>query len=102
MNFIFWMGIIFLVLIVITIFVAWGTFLWETQRAWRQSLRLYAIHLRRRGKDYKRLNLWNRECFLIFREELFSSYEYTTISIWKLPHNPSKPIRRMYYYYKGD
>ncbi|NTF18049.1 hypothetical protein G6L37_06500 [Agrobacterium rubi] len=66
----------------------------ETVRAFRQGKRLAYVYARSRGERRPPLKwLWK-----MILHEFCSSYDWTTVSSWKVPHNPSQPIRRAYYW----
>ena len=88
---------------VVSFFLLMGilSLLIDLRRAIRQTIRIYSIYLRRSNIDYRKWrNWWNIAIFQFVMEELTASYDSTTIGIWKLPYNPSQPIRRVYYYHK--
>jgi hypothetical protein len=68
----------------------------EGRRAFRQGRRLAYVYARANGKRRPPLK-WILKLAV---HDFFSSYDTTTISVWKLPHNPSKPIRRAFYWYR--
>jgi hypothetical protein len=67
----------------------------EAFRAFRQGRRLAYVYARTRG-DRRPPITW---IFKAAMHDFCSSYDTTIISVWKVPHNPGKPIRRAHYWY---
>lgn len=67
----------------------------EAVRAFRQGRRLAYVYARSQGDRRPPLR-WIVKSAM---NDFCSSYDWTTVSSWKLPHNPSQPIRRAYYWY---
>jgi hypothetical protein len=65
----------------------------EGVRAFRQGRRLAWVYARASGKRKPPLK-WVLKSAV---HEFCSSYDSTTVSVWKVPHNPGKPIRRAWY-----
>lgn len=68
----------------------------EAVRAFRQGRRLAYVYARTQG-DRKPPIRWILKSAM---HDFCSSYDWTTVSSWKVPHNPSKPIRRSHYWYR--
>ena len=66
----------------------------EAVRAFRQGRRLAYVYARSRG-GRKPQAKWIWKMTL---HDFCSSYDWTTVSSWKVPHDPSKPIRRAHYW----
>jgi len=66
----------------------------EAVRAFRQGRRLAYVYARARG-DRRPPAKWILKMAM---HDFCSSYDWTTISSWKVPHNPSRPIRRAHYW----
>lgn len=62
----------------------------EVVRAFRQGRRLAWVYARASGKRKPSLKWVLKSA----RNEFCSSYDWVTVSVWKVPHNPGKPIRR--------
>lgn len=68
----------------------------EAVRAFRQGRRLAYVYARRQGERRPPVR-WIVKSAM---NDFCSSYDWTTVSSWKVPHNPSKPIRRAHYWYR--
>jgi hypothetical protein len=71
-------------------------FLKEAIRAFRQGRRLAYVYARSRGDRRPPLK-W---IFKLAAHDFCSSYTTTEISVWTVPHNPGKPIRRSRYWFR--
>lgn len=68
----------------------------EAVRAFWQGRRLAYVYARSRG-DRRPPRKWILKMAM---HDFCSSYDWTTISAWKVPHDPSKPVRRAFYFYR--